>query len=531
VPLAALTTSLLAQGSANGPGRPATHAGPNFYGTSSLPESERTESPPSHTHRAMQALRWVGLSRLFSQIVTWGLTIFTVRLLQPSDYGIVATAGLFTVLAGLLLDFGLSAVLVASRELPREVQGAAASALLILSMILALAIVLVAPAGGVFFKNPALVPVLRICAFQLPLSALAVVPVAVLSRGMAFRQIAIAQSVASVLQGIATLGLASVGAAYWSLIYGTLLGTALKAVAAWLFLTEKPPFNLQFSVLRPLLVSGGQMLAQRLLYFVSGDFDTFLLGRFAGAAVLGPYSLAKTASHSALDQIAGTVNQVALPSFAKLPDIDAQRGGLIAMISAAGALLFPLFWLLGTIAPVALPLVFGPRWSALVFPFTAFTIMLPLRAVYTLLDTAVVGTGGMSTTFRNMVVWAAIMMPSLAVGAFYGANATALAWCLAFPWVFLSSMIRIAKRFKTSARTLLRPLLFPAACSAASCVAMLATGLLLAHIWRVGLLCAEGTVGAVCYLLTMRKFSRPQHDLVAKLVLQVLPLRRTLNAR
>jgi teichuronic acid exporter len=479
----------------------------------------------------MHALRWVGLSRLLSQIITWGLTIFTVRLLQPSDYGIVATAGLFTILAGLLLDCGLSAVLVACRELPGKVQGAAASALLLLSLVLALAVVLVAPLGALFFKNPALIAVLRVCALQLPLAALAVVPVAVLSRGMNFRQIAIAQSVASLLQGVATLALARFGAAYWSLIYGTLLGAALKALAAWLFLAERPPFNLQFGLLRPLLRSGGQMLGQRLLYFVSGDFDTFLLGRLAGAAVLGPYSLAKTASHSALDQIAGTVNQVALPSFAKLTDIEAQRAGLVAMISAAGALLFPLFWLLGAIAPVALPLVFGPRWSALVFPFTAFTVMLPLRAVYTLLDTAVVGAGAVSTTLSNMIVWAAIMMPSLLVAAFFGANATALAWCLAFPLVFLSSMIRIAKRFNTSAGTLLRPLMAPAACAALSCFAMLAVGLLGQHIAPAGLLCLEGIVGAACYLAAMRRFSRPQHDQVTRLILQVLPLRRLTNAR
>jgi teichuronic acid exporter len=488
-------------------------------------------SGTSHTHRAMQGLRWVGISRLLSQLVTWGMTIFTVRLLQPGDYGIVATAGLFTILAGLLLDGGLGAVLVSRRELPGETQGAAATAVLLLSLVLAAAIVVAAPVGAAFFKNADLTAVLRVCAIQLPLSACAVVPLALLSRDMNFRQIAVGQSLASIIQGIATLAMANLGAAYWSLIYGTLLGFALKAAAAWLCVVDRPSFNLRFDTLRPLLPSGGQMVAQRLLYFVSGEFDTFLLGRFAGAGVLGPYSLAKTASHTALDQIGGTVNQITLPSFAaKVGDVEAQLNGLVAVVSVAGALLFPLFWLLGTLSRLALPLVFGPRWAALVFPFTAFTIMLPLRGIYTILDSAVVGTGGMSTTFRNMMVWAVIMMPALLIGASFGANATAAAWVLAFPLVFLSAMIRIARRFSTGVRRLLQPLVLPAACSVASCLVMLIIGLLLQHrLQPVSLLCIEAPVGAACYWATLRQYGRSQHDHVKRLVFQLLePLRRHL---
>jgi O-antigen/teichoic acid export membrane protein len=455
-------------------------------------------------------------------------------LLQPADYGIVATSGLFTVLAGLLMDGGLSAVLVGRRDLPEDVQGAAATLILLLSIILALGIAAVAPVGAVFFKNANLASVLRVCAVQLPLSALAVVPVALLARDMNFRLIAVGQSVASIVQGVATLVMAYLGAGYWALIYGTLLGFALKAAVAWLSVPRKPAFNMRFYALRPLMASSSQMVAQRLLYFISGDFDTFLLGRFAGVGVLGPYSLAKTASHSALDQIAGTVNQITLPSFAaKIGDVEAQLNGLVAVISVAGSLVFPLFWLLGALSPLALPLAFGPRWAALIFPFTAFTLMLPLRGIYTLLDSAVVGTGGMSTTFKNMMVWAAIMMPSLFLGAMFGANATASAWVVAFPLVFLSSMKRIASRFETTAWRLLQPLVLPAACSAGACLLTLAIGLLLQHrLQPLSLLFIEAPAGAVCYWLLMRLYGGAQYDQVRRLVLRLLvPNSLALRAR
>jgi len=489
-------------------------------------ERDRGGRNMSQTRRALGGLRWVGASRLLTQCVTWGMTIFTMRALQPSDYGIVATAGLFMILAALLLDAGLSIVLISRRELPLELQGAAASAVLGLSFILALGIAIVAPAGATFFRNPDLIAVLRVCALQLPLSALAVVPSSVLARNMNFRQIAVGQSIAAILQGIATLTMARLGAAYWSLIFGVLFGLALKAV--WLCVAVRPSFNLRFKLLRPLLASSAHMLGQRILYFVSAEFDIFLLGRLAGASALGSYSLAKMAAHTVLDQIAGSVNQITVPSFAaKGGDDQAQLTRLVSVISVTSAVVFPLFWLLGTLSPVALPLLFGQRWTALVVPFAAFAIMLPLRGIYTILDWSVVGTGGMSTSFKNMTTWAAIMMPALTIGAFHGPNATAVAWAVAFPLVFLVSMMRISKKFNARLLRLLQPLLVPAAGAAGSCLVVLAIGIPLQHrLPPLGLLCIEAVVGAGCYWAAIRRYGRSQHDLIKSLVLGLLLPRR-----
>src|ERR1700683_3567559 len=100
----------------------------------------------THTQHAVRGLRLVGSARLFSQCITWSLTIITVRLLQPRDYGVVATAGLFTVLASVITDGGLGDILVFRRDLSARQEGAAAIGCLLLSLLLAALIVLVAPA-------------------------------------------------------------------------------------------------------------------------------------------------------------------------------------------------------------------------------------------------------------------------------------------------------------------------------------------------------------------------------------------------
>jgi teichuronic acid exporter len=462
----------------------------------------------------MRGLRWIGTARVFTQLITWGLTIVTVRLLEPRDYGILATSGLFTILAMQLMDGGLSAVLVSRRDLSIQTQGAAVTAVLLLSLALAGLIVAVAPLGARLFNNMALVNVLRVASLYLPLSAIAVVPTALLSRALKFRELALAQAGASLLQGLATLGLAWSGAEYWSLIAGTLLGSAVRAAVLWASLSERPTPSFRFAALRYLWRSGSQLVAQRLLYFVAQDFDTFMLGRLYGAGALGSYSLAKTLAHSALDQLSGVVNQVSTPAFAAQAGNErAQLNGFLLLISTVSTLVFPFFWLGCVLSQAALPLVFSNRWAPMIIPFMAFMFVLPIRSVFTLVDVAVVGTGRISTTFRNMQIWALVMMPLIFFTAHLGVNWTAASWSFGFPIVFLVSMARIAHALQVGLWQLLRPMRAPMLCSLASAIAVeVAVAQVKPFLPLAAQLSLGVLLGTVCYGLLMRQYARPDFD-------------------
>jgi teichuronic acid exporter len=480
----------------------------------------------------IHGLRWIGSARLVTQIVTWILTAVTVRFLRPEDYGLIATAGLFTTFATLLIDGGLSGVLVSRRDMLVEQEGAAAMAVFLLAAFLGALIFATAPLGSDYFRSPSLTRVLQVSAFYLPLAALTVVPLALQSKEMRFRQIAVIFTLSSLLQGVSTLGMAYLGKGYWALIIGNFIATGFRVCLLWTTLGRLLVPNFRFGALKSILRSSGHLTGQQLTYFSVSNFDIFLISRFGGTSVVGAYSLAKTLSHTALDQIAGIVNQISLPAFAAQPDASLQLRGLIKIISLASTVLFPLFWLMGTLSQVGLPLVFGSRWSAVVVPFCAFCFILPLRSVYTFLDSSVVGTGRTSTTFKNMLLWAAVMMPLLIIGvttrsfgtAAYGA---ALAWLVGFPIVFFAAIRRISISFGAKVSDLLQPMWVPASCALASCVAVEAIHLSLSsRLNAVILLGCEMLVGGICYLLMIRQFGRGQYSQVLTMLSRLFPFLR-----
>lgn len=479
----------------------------------SVPESVDRPSGEGHTDRAVRGLRWIGSARLLTQVVSLGLTALTVRLLEPKDYGLVATCGLFTVFAEMLLDGGLVAVLLSRRELPRALQGAALSAVLLIGLLLSGVVIAVSPIAGVFFKSGALVHLMWLASLQLPLSASAMVPLVRLLREMRFRQIAMAQSVGSVIQGVTTLTLAYHGEAYWSLTIGTLVGTSVRSFLMWMSIEKRPTPNFQLTLLVPLWAQGGQMLIQRVLWFVIGNLDTFLLGRFAGPSVLGSYSLAKILSHSPLDQLAGIVNQVSTPAFAaRAGDTQAQLRGLLLIVSVASTVVFPFFWLGGVLSQVMLPLILGSRWASMVAPFMAFASILPARCVYALLDASVIGTGRFSTTLKNALTWALIIIPLLLIGVWYGALGEALAWTIGFPAVLGFALWRIASAMGTGMRAFVRPMVRPALCAALTAVGLEILILQLRGLPHAPVqLALEIAAGAVCYWLLLRVLARAQY--------------------
>jgi teichuronic acid exporter len=490
----------------------------------SVPESADLTRGEGNVDRALRGLRWIGSARFFTQVVTLSLTALTVRLLEPKDYGLVATSGLFTVFAEMLLDGGLAAVLVSRRELPRELQGAALSFVLVVGMLLSAAVIAVSPVAGVFFNSAALVQLMWLASLQLPLNASAMVPLVRLLREMRFRQIAVAQSAGSLVNGVTTLTLAYHGEAYWSLVIGTLAGGGVRSVLMWLSIDPRPAPNFRFALLVPLWAQGGQMMTQRVLWFVIGSLDTFLLGRLAGSAVLGSYSLAKNLSHSPLDNLAGIVNQVSMPAFAaKAGDTRAQVRGLLLIVSVASVLVFPFFWVGGVLSQIAFPLILGGRWTSLIAPFMAFTCVLPARCVYALLDASVIGTGRFSTTLRNMLTWAVIIVPLLLVGAAYGALGEALAWTVGFPAVLAFALWRIAAAMGGSVGPFVQPMVRPALCAALSAAAvelMIVQLRGLPH--PAAQLALEIATGGACYWLLLRTFAHAQYSEALQLLGRLL---------
>src|SRR5262249_27412238 len=133
---------------------------------------------------------------------------------------------------------------------------------------------------------------------------------------------------------------------------------------------------------------------------------------------------------------------------------------LIRLVSAAA---FPLFWGAAALAPAAIPLVLGSKWSATVWPFILLCLSVPFRMVFSLTTTALLAAGRADVSFAVAALWAAVLSPLFWLGAKFGLQGVAVAWAAGFPLVYVLSLTVIARAMNVPFTTLMQPIVSPAA--------------------------------------------------------------------
>jgi teichuronic acid exporter len=489
----------------------------------SLDTQPRTMSTAGLFGHAVRGVRWIALSRFVVQVVTWFFTLFVIRLLKPSDYGLISMAGLVTTLAGLLLDAGLGAAFVQRRNVTEDVYRAATTALIIGTA--GAILIIQAVAGGIarYFNAELLEPVLRVYSLQFLLSAFTVVSYAILTVEMRFRELAIVQIVFGIGQALMTILLAVLGAGVWSLVVGVLFGGVLKALLLMQY--AKPPRGLcmRFSLLRPYVRFSGFLLAQRATWFWAEQADQFFIASSLGALPLGTFAVAKNLAQMPLDRAGEVINQVALPSFAAVQgDMAKWLHGYEKLIRLASAVSYPMFWGAAAVAPVALPLVLGDKWTETVLPFILLCLMLPLRVAHSLSATTLLAIGRADVSFKAVGVWAVVLSPLFFVGAHYGLVQVALAWTLGFPLAYLWCILIIARNLKIPARAMIAPMLAPASAGAVAALAAVVTGWACRGLPPAAILLMQTTAGIAAYVAFVRFSLAPLYSELRDLVEQLI---------
>jgi len=67
--------------------------------------------------KVVHALRWTASLRLLSQLLTWAMTLFVVRLLTVEDYGLYSLAMVFVSLLMWVNELGIGSALVQKKNI------------------------------------------------------------------------------------------------------------------------------------------------------------------------------------------------------------------------------------------------------------------------------------------------------------------------------------------------------------------------------------------------------------------------------
>jgi O-antigen/teichoic acid export membrane protein len=394
-----------------------------------MTEPAHVDADATEVRRALaKGLAWSGALRWTAQLLSWAATLFLARLLTPRDYGLTGIAAVWSTWGTAIADFGISIAITSGRRLARDDLRQLHGLAICIGVCVALLLALAAGPIASLYHEPALHTILLVLAPVVVLDAARLVPVAALSRDLAFSSGAVVEFSRALTQTVAVLALAAMGYGYWALVVGLLLSSAFSAVLAIVRARLWPRI--------PRLLPDGVIGRARVLYAgylawqAYRGADTLIVGRIAGASTAGEFSLARTLAWLPTEKLVSVLTSLTQSFFAHLSDDVEETRRYVVWLTEAVVLLsmLPLVGLALT-ADLALPLALGPQWSTAAGPFRWLIIPTALGAATTILSQIAAVRGGERWIATANLASLALTVASYGVvGAKFGLTAALAAW-------------------------------------------------------------------------------------------------------
>lgn len=454
----------------------------------------------SFKSQLVTGMAWSAGARLAGQAVIWANTVIVIRLLSPSDYGLMAITSLFVGFVGLLAEAGIGPAIVQVEQIDRKELQNAFGLALIINLGLYLLLFVLAPGAAWFFNEFSLVTIIRLQGLELILRAFATIPDAKLQRDLSFKSRSVVELVSIVAGSVTTLFFAFRGMGVLSLVLGNLLTAMVRMLGVQYFspFLCRPTLNL--AMMGGLLTYGRDWTLTRVLWFFYSQADVLIVGKMLGKDMLGYYSIAMHLASLPVQRVTAIINQVTFPVFARVQDKPAEAGQyLLSGLRLLGFVSFPVLWGISSVAPEIVKVILGEKWLPATSALQIIALVMPATIMVPTVSTVVQSMGRMDVTLRN-VCWAAVVMPvAFLIGSGWGTTGIALAWLIAYPLVFLVNMWRAADVLFIRFTDLLATMVRPAIAGGAMYAAVWVTRFALAPSGTIGL-ASLVLVGAATYL-------------------------------
>ncbi|MBN8507261.1 MAG: lipopolysaccharide biosynthesis protein [Burkholderiales bacterium] len=458
------------------------------------------EPQQSRAHRTILNVAWLGSAQAIRQAVAILATILLARFLGPTEFGIFAMMVFVNELAQLLVDFGMGSALIQRKDIHQRLLSSCFWINLGVGAVAALTLLVLGPWIAAYFEQPLIRWLLLASGVNLLIAAVTVLPQALLSRRLAFRDVALGTLLGSVCGAITAVAMASAGFGVWSLALQPVAGNAatmllLYARARWL-----PSFEFDLEGVRGLLVFSGQLLGSNVIGHVTRNLTSLILGPAMGAPALGLITMAQTVTWLPIAQFSQAVVRATFPVFSQMQDdLERFRQAVYRSAGAIGMLAFPMLIGIAVLAGDLMPVVFGPKWrdaAPLVVVLCGFSIV---QCVATLAGTSLLAAGRGGLFLATNVVGLPVMATALWLNCDGSVMQAVVALVIASTALQLLTLGAAIHAIRGRWRDYLQPLARPMLCSTLMAAAMLLVAPWLGAQQPAVRLVALGVVGALVY--------------------------------
>ena len=372
---------------------------------------------------AVHGVRWTTISTACITLIQMLRLVILARLLSPGDFGLMAMAMIVIDAAQAYIDLGISAAIIHRQDVTKE----QLSSLYWLNIFAGWAVFAVVwlcmPLIVRMFHEPRVLPLLHVVALVFLIAPLGQQFEILLQRELEFNTLAKQDIIASGSAFIIAVLLASTGFGVWALMWSVLGNAIVKAFLLVRIGMKRfsPSLHFRRADLKGFLSFGLFQMGERAVNYLAERLDQILIGSLLGANALGYYNFAFNLTAQPIMRINPIITRVAFPVFSKLQDdTERLRRGYLRVLGFLTSINAPLLVGLSVVAPLAVPLIFGQKWTGSVVLVQILSLVCLVRSTCNPIGSLQLAKGRADLGFHWNVFLLVATLPAIYFGAKIG---------------------------------------------------------------------------------------------------------------
>ncbi|WP_312950802.1 lipopolysaccharide biosynthesis protein [Streptococcus parasuis] len=361
------------------------------------------------------------LGKYSNVIIQLVVTSILSRMLSPKEYGLVAVVNVFLIFFQMIADSGIGPAIIQEKSLIKQDIQHIFTLTIYIGLLLSILFAFLGIPLSYLYKNEIYINLsfwLGLCVLFYSLS---IVPQAVLSKNLRFKNINISVIISNLVSAIVGITMAYLGFGVYSLIGMNILKAALLFI--FYYSQERIPFSFKTSrqsIAKIFEFSKFQFLFNLINYFAR-NLDNLLIGSIINSTALGYYDKAYQLSlypNQVLSQVITPIMHPIMSNFSS--DKDKLKDVFILVSRIMIALGIPISVFLSLNARDIIFFMFGENWAESVTVFRLLSLTIWLQMANSFLSSFYQSTDNTKLLFRVGNITSGINILAIIIGILLG---------------------------------------------------------------------------------------------------------------
>jgi O-antigen/teichoic acid export membrane protein len=332
-----------------------------------------------------KGIGWSFVDNLANMGMAFLVGLILARMLSPTEFGIIGMVTIFISISNSIIDSGFCNALIRKTDAKNIDYNTVFYFNLVLGLFFYLLLYFCSPFISRFFKEPILIPVLRVFGVVLIINSLALIQRVLFIKKIDFKTQTKVSLIASIISGITGITMAYFKCGVWSLVGQQLSRQFLITLFLWIYSSWYPAREFSKKSFKELFGFGSKILIAGLIDTIYKDIYYLIIGRFHSTVQLGQYTRAGQFNDIFAKNLTVVIQKVSYPVLSSIQD-DPERLKTAYQKVIRTTVIVSFMGMLG-LAATAKPLIvllIGEKWLTAVsyLQIICFSGMLyPLHAI------------------------------------------------------------------------------------------------------------------------------------------------------